>query len=60
MTSKDLRKMLQEAGCNMVRQGKGSHEIWYSPITGKNFSVPHPKSNMPIGTVKSIKRQAGI
>src|SRR3954453_8801878 len=28
-----LRDLLQQAGCTVVRQGNGSHEIWYSPIT---------------------------
>jgi hypothetical protein len=31
---KALRDLLRGAGCFMVRQGKGSHEIWHSPITG--------------------------
>jgi hypothetical protein len=28
------------AGCVLVRQGRGSHEIWHSPITKRNFAVP--------------------
>jgi hypothetical protein len=35
-----LRDKLRMAGCVFVRQGKGSHEIWYSPITKRNFPVP--------------------
>ena len=35
-----LRDLLRAAGCTLVRQGKGSHEIWYSPITRSNFPVP--------------------
>jgi hypothetical protein len=35
-----LRDMLRAAGCITVRQGKGSHEIWHSPITKRNFPVP--------------------
>jgi len=60
MTSKELKRLLQASGCIMVRQGKGSHEIWYSPQTNRTFAVPHPKNPIPVGTVKSIKRQAGI
>jgi hypothetical protein len=44
-----LRDPLRAAGCALVRQGRGSHEIWHSPITGRNFAVP-------IG----IPRQAGL
>ena len=60
MTSGDLIKELKSAGCKLERQGKGSHQIWYSPITGKKFVVPHPKSSLPVGTLKSIKKAAGI
>jgi hypothetical protein len=35
-----LRDLLRAAGCTMVRQGRGSHEIWHSPITKRNFAVP--------------------
>jgi hypothetical protein len=35
-----LRDKLRAAGRTFVRQGKGSHEIWYSPITKRNFPVP--------------------
>ena len=34
-----LRELLEQHGCSFKRQGKGSHEIWYSPITGKAFPV---------------------
>lgn len=37
---RDLKRLLEEAGCYHVRAGKGSHQIWYSPITNKNFPVP--------------------
>ncbi|MBE4259270.1 type II toxin-antitoxin system HicA family toxin, partial [Vibrio parahaemolyticus] len=45
--------------CEFVRHGKGSHQIWRSPITGKKFPVPHPKGSLPIGTVRSIKKRRG-
>ncbi|WP_218576838.1 type II toxin-antitoxin system HicA family toxin, partial [Desulfobacter latus] len=31
--TKDLKKFLRENGCTFERQGKGDHEIWYSPAT---------------------------
>jgi hypothetical protein len=34
-----LKKNLVTAGCSRVRHGKGDHEIWYSPISGKHFPV---------------------
>ena len=37
--SRDVRRILREAGCYFVRQGKGDHEIWSSPITKTTFQV---------------------
>jgi len=34
-----LKRLLQDAGCWKAREGKGSHEIWYSPISKKYFTV---------------------
>jgi len=34
------RERLRAAGCSFIRPGKGSHEIWHSPITERNFAVP--------------------
>lgn len=54
----ELRKILIKNGCRFIRQGKGSHEIWESPVTKARFSVPVTiKSN---GTFKAILKQAGI
>ncbi|NQY35221.1 MAG: type II toxin-antitoxin system HicA family toxin [Alteromonadaceae bacterium] len=52
--------ILKKSGCEFVRHGKGDHQIWYSPITGKKFTVAHPKKQIPIGTLRSITRDAGI
>ncbi|AKD37394.1 TPA: type II toxin-antitoxin system HicA family toxin [Pasteurella multocida] len=59
MNSHDLIKELTAIGCTELRC-KGSHHIWYSPKTGKTFPVPHPKKDLPIGTVRSIKKSAGL
>jgi hypothetical protein len=29
----ELKRLLKEAGCYFVRQGKGDHEVWYSPLS---------------------------
>lgn len=60
MNSKELIEKLKDAGCTMVRQGKGSHQIWESPISKTRFTVPHPKGNLPTGTAKGILKQAGL
>jgi predicted RNA binding protein YcfA (HicA-like mRNA interferase family) len=35
-----VRDKLNEGGCSFVRHGKGDHDIWYSPISGRSFTVP--------------------
>jgi hypothetical protein len=34
-----VKDKLDEAGCWFVRQGRGDHEIWQSPINGLRFTV---------------------
>jgi predicted RNA binding protein YcfA (HicA-like mRNA interferase family) len=54
----ELVALLRKAGCVFIRQGKGSHEIWYSPIAHKNISVPFTIKSKP--TANAILKQAGI
>jgi predicted RNA binding protein YcfA (HicA-like mRNA interferase family) len=54
-----LIKELQEAGWVLDRVA-GSHHIFthrYNPYT---IPVPHPKKDLPLGTVKSIRKRAGL
>ena len=53
-----LRDLLRAAGCTPIRQGKGSHEIWHSPITRRNFPVPVGVASRH--TANAILRQAGL
>lgn len=53
-----LRELLKAAGCSPVRQGKGSHEVWHSPITGRHFPVPIGIPSRH--TANAILRQAGL
>lgn len=53
-----LREILIAHGCTFVREGKGSHEIWQSPISMKRFSVPVTIVAAP--TANAILKQAGI
>ncbi len=59
MQSRLLIKELQEAGWVLDRV-TGSHHIFthrYSPYT---IPGPHPKKDLPLGTVRSIKKRAGL
>jgi predicted RNA binding protein YcfA (HicA-like mRNA interferase family) len=60
MRYSELEKQLREIKCKIVRQGT-NHTIWYSPITGKIFPVSrHKTEEVPTGTLKSIKKDAGL
>ena len=34
-----VKRAVGTAGAYRVRQGKGDHEIWYSPVSGRNFVI---------------------
>jgi hypothetical protein len=53
-----LRELLRDGGCSFVRPGKGSHEIWHSPITKRNFPVPVGITSRH--TANAVLRQAGL
>jgi predicted RNA binding protein YcfA (HicA-like mRNA interferase family) len=44
---RDLVAILREHGCKLARQGKGSHEIWFSPVNERYVTVP--RSTTPHG-----------
>lgn len=52
--TRSVKKILSEHGCSFVRYGKGDHEIWYSPITKRNFTVDGkiPKRTSANETIK--------
>ena len=53
-----LRRILLAHGCLFIRQGKGSHEIWESPLNNKRFSVPVTVAAKLMAN--AVLRQAGI
>jgi frataxin-like iron-binding protein CyaY len=55
---RDLIELLRKAGCTFVREGRGDHEIWLSPITGKHFSVD--KGTKSRHTANEALKQAGL
>jgi predicted RNA binding protein YcfA (HicA-like mRNA interferase family) len=55
---RELIRNLRSAGCQLVRQGKGSHEIWFSPVTRRHFVVPFDINKT--ATANAILRQAGL
>lgn len=60
MKYSELEKLLRQAGCSVVSEGS-NHTMWYSPKTGKKFPVGRHKSQeVKTGTLKSIKKAAGL
>lgn len=56
----ELKRELKKCGCYIIREG-ANHEIWFSPVTNKQFPIGrHTKEEVPIGTLNSIKRAAGL
>ena len=59
MDSKSLLQMLHEDVWQIVRT-KGSHHHLKHPSKPGLVTVPHPKKDLPLGTVCSILKQAGL
>lgn len=55
---RELIKILQEHGCCRIRQAKGSHEFWESPINNAKFPVAVTVNRK--WTANGILKQAGI
>ena len=59
MNSRDIISKLKADGWFLDRV-KGSHHGFKHPTKPGLVTVPHPKKDLKLGTVKSIERQAGI
>ncbi|MDM1722348.1 type II toxin-antitoxin system HicA family toxin [Acinetobacter towneri] len=53
MNSKDIIKRLEQEGWYKVG-GKGDHEKYKHPEKPGHVVVPHPRKDMPIGTLRNI------
>jgi predicted RNA binding protein YcfA (HicA-like mRNA interferase family) len=59
VSSRDLIRRLLDDGWLEVAQ-VGSHKQFKHTTKPGRVTVPHPKKDIPIGTLKSIEKQAGI
>ena len=61
MKYSELHRLLKKNGCYPTGETQAGHPLWYSPITGKEFTTSlHDKQEVAIGTLKSIMRLAGV
>jgi predicted RNA binding protein YcfA (HicA-like mRNA interferase family) len=59
MKSSDIIKRLKQDGWYEVGTS-GSHVQFKHSVKKGRVTVPHPKRDLPVGTLKSIEKQAGI
>ncbi len=53
-----LRSILLANGCYFLRQAKGSHEYWFSPISQKQLSLSVTVNSRT--TANKLLKEAGI
>jgi predicted RNA binding protein YcfA (HicA-like mRNA interferase family) len=58
-SSKDIIKKIEDKGWSEVSQ-KGSHKQFKHDTLKGRVTVPANEKDLPIGTVKSIHKQAGL
>lgn len=58
-SSRELIRILSEDGWEVARVS-GSHFQFRHPQKPGKVTVPHPRKSLPVKTVRSILKQAGI
>lgn len=59
MNSRQLIKLVTDDGWYFY-SAVGSHHHYRHPSKPGKVTIPHPKKDLPIGTVKQILKQAGL
>lgn len=60
LSAREVIQKLKKAGFIFDRHAKGSHEIYYNPLTHRRTVVPNHPGDVPKGTLKAIIKEAGI
>jgi predicted RNA binding protein YcfA (HicA-like mRNA interferase family) len=55
---RELVSVLRANGFELLRSGKGSHEIWVNPKTKKHVTVPRTTKSRH--TANDVLKQAGL
>ena len=58
-SSRDIIRLLTADGWYEVGQ-TGSHKHFKYPTKPGKITVPHPRRDLPVKTVKSIEKQSGV
>jgi predicted RNA binding protein YcfA (HicA-like mRNA interferase family) len=59
MSSRKVISILKKDGW-FIKRVKGSHCQFAHPVKAGIVTVPHPKKDIPAGTLASIERQSGL
>ena len=59
MNSRKIIAAIEEAGWRHVAT-KGDHWQFKHPTRPGRVTVPHPKRDLPLGTLRSIEKQSGV
>jgi predicted RNA binding protein YcfA (HicA-like mRNA interferase family) len=59
MRSREMIKRIESDGWVLV-EVRGSHRQYKHPVKKGRVTVPHPKDDVPMGTIPSILKQAGL
>lgn len=61
MRYRELAKYLRGLGCEFVRNGVGSHRIWWNPTNDRYTTIPDWGSqDLKIGTLRRILADLGF
>ena len=59
MSSLDIFRMIKKDGW-FLKAIVGSHHHFIHPTKSGKATVPHPKKNLPQGTINNILKQTGL
>jgi predicted RNA binding protein YcfA (HicA-like mRNA interferase family) len=59
MNSRDIIRALERDGWRRMPVS-GGHHVFGHPTKPGRVIVPHPRHDVPLGTLRSIERQSGL
>jgi len=59
INSREIIRLLKLAGWIHL-ETSGSHYQFVHPSRPGRVTVPHPKRDLPVGTIRSIEKQSGV
>lgn len=61
MKYSELHRLLKKLGCYPTGKQRAGHPVWFSPITGLEFSTSnHEREEVATGTLRNIQKLAGL